>query len=108
MSPANGDRRVRGALKNGKLGNWDFNMSLAITATTTTASAAAAAALKSNWPTSLTNNYEQSEKTHSHTQKDEPKRVSCGPWSASAASSEEYRNGEVRQGRGVDMPQATV
>lgn len=100
---------MRGALKNGKLGNWDFNMSLAITATTTTTTASSAA-LKSNWPTSLTNNYEQSEKTHTnkHTQKDEPKRVSCGPWSASAASSEEYRKGEVRQGRRVDMPQATV
>lgn len=82
-------------------------MSLAITTTTTTTSAAA---LKSNWPTSLTNNYEQSEKTLTHTltQKDEPKRVSCGPWSASTASSEEYRKGEVGPGRGVDMPQATV
>lgn len=39
-------------------------MSLAITTTTTTTSAAA---LKSNWPTSLTNNYEQSEKTLTHT-----------------------------------------
>lgn len=27
---------MRGALKNGKLGNWDFNMSHAITATATT------------------------------------------------------------------------
>lgn len=45
--------------------------------------------------------------THTHTQKDEPKRVSCGPWSASTASSEEYRKGEVGPERGEGLWYAT-
>lgn len=99
-----GRQRVRGALKNGKLGNWDFNMSHAITATATTSEKQLA-----NEPDKQL----RSEQNDDH----EPKRVSCGPWSAwvqqkkgRGQSRQAGRQGGRTQG-GMEvcsMPQATV